>query len=427
VGVWPAAVALFAATLAAELALAPVSASVFGRVGVAGLVLNFIAIPAMALTQFCGMALVCLAPLWPAAAHGCGLASAWATTALVRSADLLLWAPWLSWQTPPVAAAWSAIYYLSLATLAWAATRRVRRMAWLSWSLSALVIVTGGVAWPASSAASLRVTMLDVGQGQAIAVQFPTGQTLLVDAGGGGGSFDVGARVVEPALWALGIRRVDWLAITHGDADHAGGAPSVLRDFHPREIWEGIPVPRDRRMQMLRADAQSSGVVWRRVLAGHAMEVGSVAVDVLGPPAPDWERRDNRNDDSVVIRLRYGDVAVLLTGDVERAAEAVLPLDRVGTLRFVSAPHHGSRTSSTPAFIHRWLPLVAFVSAGRGNSFGHPSSDVLARYSDRGVDVVRTDLDGAITLDTDGRTVTMSTISGRRWRFETVRLTGVGP
>ena len=105
--------------------------------------------------------------------------------------------------------------------------------------------------------------------------------------------------------------------------------------------------------------------------------------------AADWVAFHAADDDTRAIGLFLESVRrpAAFRVALERAAEAVLPLDRVGTLRFVSAPHHGSRTSSTPAFIHRWLPLVAFVSAGRGNSFGHPSSDVLARYSDRGVDV----------------------------------------
>ncbi len=244
-----------------------------------------------------------------------------------------------------------------------------------------------------------------------------SGQSLLLDAGGSATSFDVGARVVEPALWALGIRRLDWLALTHGDVDHAGGAPSVLRDLRPREVWEGIPVPRDARMQQLRANAEAQGVVWRRLLAGHVFETGSVLVEVLNPPAPDWERRDNRNDDSLVLRLQFGAVSLLLTGDIERPAEEALSLDHAPRLRLLSAPHHGSRTSSSPALLSGWRPQAVMVSAGRGNSFGHPAPEVLERYAAAGAEVFRTDVDGAIVIESDGRNVSVETASGRAWRL----------
>ena len=103
--------------------------------------------------------------------------------------------------------------------------------------------------------------MLDVGQGDALALQWPTGQTLLVDAGGLG-EFDVGGRVVTPALWALGVRRLDWLAFTHPDGDHIGGALAVASDLRPREIWEGIPVPKNReRANLARAAAAAAVAV----------------------------------------------------------------------------------------------------------------------------------------------------------------------
>jgi len=251
-------------------------------------------------------------------------------------------------------------------------------------------------------------------------VQFPTGQSLLLDAGGSASSFDIGARVVEPALWALGIRQLDWLAVTHGDVDHAGGAPSIVRDFRPREVWEGVPVPRDARMQGLRSDVHAQGAVWRRLATGHTFEVGSAVVEVLNPALPDWERRDNRNDDSIVVRVQFGEVSLLLTGDIERAIEDALVVDPASRLRLISAPHHGSRTSSTPGLLRRWLPHAVFVSAGRGNTFGHPAPDVLARYQRLGVEVFRTDLDGAVMIETDGAVVNVRTESGRSWRLSYV-------
>lgn len=425
-GIAAAAASMLAATLAAELVLAPISAAVFARMSVAGLVLNFVAIPAMTVVQLAGTVLAIIASSLPLLTGPLASAVHAGSWLLVHSANLVDILPWLSWQTPPVHWSWTALYFSGLALVWMVPRRRWRRIGGGIAALALTVIVSGPAVGRGPEAGRLRVAMLDVGQGQAIILQFPTGQTLMLDAGGSGTSFDVGARVVEPALWALGVRRLDWLAVTHGDADHSGGASSLLRDLHPREIWEGIPVPRDMRMQRLRAAAQQAGTVWRRLSTGHVFEVGSAEVEVLSPALPDWERRDNRNDDSVVVRVQFGDVAFLLTGDIERAAEATLPLDRRARLRVMSAPHHGSRTSSTPALVKGWLPHLVLVSAGRGNSFGHPAPDVLARYERAGVDVVRTDLDGAIIVDTDGRTVEVRTEIGGTRRLSSVNIEGGG-
>jgi competence protein ComEC len=266
----------------------------------------------------------------------------------------------------------------------------------------------------------LRVTFLDVGQGDSILVQFPTGQSLLVDAGGSATGFDIGTRVVRPAMWALGVRRLDWLAVTHGDIDHAGGALAIVNDLAPREVWEGVPVMRNATMQRLRAAADSQGGAWMRLVAGQSMEVGNTEIDVLNPPVPDWERPATRNDDSIVMRLAFGDVSVMLTGDIGASVEQSLSLATRPRLRLLKAPHHGSRTSSSAKLIGEWLPQAVIVSVGRGNTFGHPSPEVLARYAQYGVDIFRTDRDGAISVETDGRAVDLRTATGRRWRLTAV-------
>jgi competence protein ComEC len=418
---------MLAATVAAEVALMPISAAVFSRVSVAGLLLNFVAIPAMAVAQLASTVAVVVAPLSPLIARAAGAIARAGAVMLVRSADLVDVMPWLSWQTPPGWPGWIVIYYGGVTLALWGATpRRLSRICVFAAAGSLAMVLWSPVASGAGPPAGfLRIAMLDVGQGQSIAVQFPTGQSLLLDTGGSASSFDIGARIVEPVLWSLGIQRLDWLALTHGDIDHSGGAPSVLRDLRPREVWEGVPVPNDLRMQSLRADAHDDGVVWRRLASGHNLEVGSVLLDVLNPPLPDWERRATRNNDSLVMRLDFGRVSVLLTGDVERPAEDGLSLDRGPRLRVISAPHHGSRTSSSPGFLAAFLPQAAFVSAGRGNSFGHPSLDVLARYEQLGVEVFRTDRDGAILIETDGRSLNVRTMSGRVWHLSYVE-TGPG-
>lgn len=414
---WIAALGVLASTIAAELALVPILAVVFARVSVAGLLLNFVAIPAMTLAQLAGMAVVVFADWWPWAATLAALAAHAGAWALVWSSKLVDLVPELSWRVPPTAWAWTAAYYAAAVGMLVLPWRTARRGALAGAAVCLTVIVSApGVGASAPAPGWLRVSILDVGQGDAIAVQFPSGQSLLVDAGGVPGSFDIGGRVVAPALWALGMRRLDWLAVTHGDNDHVGGARSVLHDFLPREVWEGIPVPKNVRVRELRADAGDLGLVWRQMQRGHAFEVGGTVVEVLSPPQPDWERQKTRNADSIALRVRYGSVEIVLPGDFTRDEEALWP-DESGPppVRLLKVPHHGSSSASSPAFLKNLLPQAAFVSVGRNNLFGHPAPDVMARYEQFGVDVFRTDRDGAIIVETDGREVRLRTISGRRW------------
>jgi competence protein ComEC len=278
-----------------------------------------------------------------------------------------------------------------------------------------VILIAPGLEGARQPAGCLRVTVLDVGQGDSILVQFPTGHALLVDGGGAGG-FDIGGRVITPALWASGVRRLDYLAFTHPDLDHIGGVRSVARDMAPREIWEGVPVPRNPSRQSLLIESQRQGIVWRQLSAGHVITLGSVELDVINPPPADWERQRTRNEDSLVFRLRFAGVEMLLTGDAGQEFEARPgAADRDAPVRLLKVGHHGSRSSSTPDFVRDFAPQMAFISVGRSNLFGHPAPDVLDRYNAIGAAIFRTDQDGAIVIETDGRDVRVRTMRGRTW------------
>lgn len=407
--------ALFAATLAAEAALLPVAAAAFSRVSFAGLVLNFLAIPLMTVIQIAGLALVALASVAePFARSAAALAHA-ATTGLVESTRLVDALPWLVRRVPPPPAILIGAYYGGLAAALAPWRRPALRRAGIACAAGALVMLLAGQpAGLMERSDRLRVTFLDVGQGDAALVRFPGGRSLLVDAAGGPGRFDVGSRIVAPAVWALGVRRLDYLALTHGDPDHIAGAPAVLRDFRPREVWEGVPVPAHDPMRLVERDARARGSGWRVAQAGDRLRVGDVEIRVSHPPPPDWERQAVRNDDSLVLELVVGHVSIVLTGDVGRAVEPAVAAALGATpFRVVKVPHHGSAGSSSPAFVAAAKPRVAVVSAGRGNLYGHPRPEVLQRYRDAGAAIFRTDEDGAVTVETDGQVVEVHTRTGR--------------
>jgi competence protein ComEC len=146
---------------------------------------------------------------------------------------------------------------------------------------------------------------------------------------------------------------------------------------------------------------------------GEELRMGEARIVVLHPPAPDWERQRVRNDDSVVLEVVYGDVALLLTGDIGADVErALVPALIPAPTRILKVAHHGSRTSTSSELLHAWRPSVALISCGRGNRFGHPAMEVLDRLSAIGAAVFRTDRHGAITVETDGTTVRVQTYVG---------------
>ncbi len=400
-------VATLIGSLAVEVALLPVSASAFSRVTSAGLILNLLAVPAMGIVQIAAMAVTLISES-PLLAYSAGWTTHVAASALISSADLVKAAPWLAARVPPPAVWLVLVYYGAL--VATVIGRGRLRLASAVVYLAALGAVVSGAdvtRFGRTGASLLRLTVFDVGQGESMLIE--TGaHTLLVDTGGApfGGGIDIGRRVLAPALWARGIRSLDALLVTHGDPDHLGGAVAVADDFRPRQIWEGIRVPQHLPTQDLMHEAARLRIPITPLRAGETMRMDEVQLRVLHPTPPDWERRRVRNDDSVVLEVVYGDVAILLTGDISADIErAVVPRLTPAPIRVLKVAHHGSRTSSSSALLESWRPQFAVISCGRGNRFGHPTLEVLQRLEAIGATILRTDLDGQIELETDGRLV----------------------
>lgn len=258
---------------------------------------------------------------------------------------------------------------------------------------------------------SLEVAGIDVGQGDSILVITPDGKTLLVDAGGPTGgmepsstsNFDVGEDVVSPVLWSLHIRRLDAVELTHAHSDHMGGMPAVLRNFRPKQLWVGknpdIPA-----YVALLAEARSLGTKIQSFTAGDSFNFGGTHVHVLSPQ-PDYRPgRRPSNDDSLVVRISYRQTSALLEGDAQRKSEnAMLPENLRSNLLKVG--HHGSNTSTTPAFLNEVDPQYALISVGHHNSYRLPKPIVLERLQQDHVRTYRTDDLGATAFFLNGTTV----------------------
>jgi competence protein ComEC len=417
-----------AATICAELAVLPVSARVFSLVTVAGLALNFVAIPAMACAQVAGLGMLLASAVSDHVARACARLAHLGVEALVESARLVDVTPGVAQRVPPPTLTVVCVYYAScLGWLLLSRRRLCRTIAgfgtvasgawiWMGLSLPAArpLMPEAWPAWPDT----LRATFLDVGQGDATLVQFPGGDSMLIDAGGlAGSTFDIGTHIVVPATWALGTRRLSHFVLTHGDPDHVGGASVVLDDLRPATVWEGIAVAGHLPTERLRATAARGGIAWREVRQGDETAIGGVRVRVLSPAPPDWERRRVRNDDSVVLELRYGRSSIVLAGDAGRDVERqLLATFEPAAVRVLKAGHHGSAGSTSREWLDALRPRAIVVSAGRGNRFGHPASAVLDRARAVNARVFRTDTDGAIHLVSDGRRVMVSRWAAGDWQ-----------
>lgn len=282
------------------------------------------------------------------------------------------------------------------------------------------VLIDGGY-WIAQRyvRTGLRVTFLDVGQGDATVIEFPGSHVMVIDGGGFlSRTFDSGEAILAPFLWQKKIGRVDTLVLTHPHLDHYGGLEFLARHFGVTSFWSNGRQSKGSRRFIALGETLTERDIERHVLCRGAAvpepEIGGVRIQVLHPPC--GRTGLDTNNSSLVLRLGHGEVDVLLTGDVETTAEAML-LSTQATLdsEILKVPHHGSRTSSSQRFLEAVSPDVAVASLGHFNRFDFPSPEVVERYERQDVELLRTDTAGAVTITSDGRgyRVTITRQEGR--------------
>ncbi len=257
----------------------------------------------------------------------------------------------------------------------------------------------------------LKLTMLDVGQGDSFFLKLPDGELLIIDGGGFPGSdFDLGRNVILPELLERNHRKISALVMTHPDADHVKGFYVLAQRLQVDEFWLSSSFENVAEFMPLKEILQQNNISMRTLSKGERFNKGGVEFTVVWPKKQELELSENNR--SLVMRACYGKVCFLLTGDIEREAELSIAESGDSIQSHVlKVPHHGSRTSSTDNFLERAKPKLALISAGKRNRFRFPHSEVLDRLRDEKALVLRSDVHGQVEISTDGESVYLKTFS----------------
>lgn len=408
-----------ATTLSAMLPCVPLLSLLSSEIGAAGLLANVLAGP---VGELCALPLCLLHALlgfWPLLERGTAQAGGGALLIVRAVARLSAEQAGLRGALPvPSAAQLAVLGVLAVALMRFrcAPSRRC-------WALGIAVLgLLGCEALQRRSGAphgKLIASVLDVGQGDSTLIDFPDGSLWLVDGGGFVGSpVDPGRTSILPELRARRRSRIDVMVLSHPHPDHFTGLESVIRAVEVGEFWDtgqGLAQGAGPTYARIRALLAEKGVPVRgpTELCG-ARQLGGARVEVVSP-CPAFRPGFGANDNSLVIRLVWGERAFLFTGDAEHEAEQIL-LERQVPLRadFLKAGHHGSRTSSSPAFLDAVAPRVATMSTGVRNRFGHPHAPTLVKLAERSILALRTDRYGGVRIETDGRSLAVDSVADGR-------------
>ena len=406
------------ATIIASLVTAPIVAWHFGRVSLAAPVTNLAAAPLFGLAQPILFLTLVLAPIRALAsvlADGTGVLLLGIEKVGAIGAAL----PASALDVQP-----TALTALLLAASSGALLTACASRYWGTPALVCVCAISGALWWPLLRPPGnrLEVHVIDVGQGDAIALRTPRWRWILVDAGDQWRETDVGERIVAPYLRRRGGSIAAFI-LSHPHADHIGGAASILRRLPVGFVWDGgYPQPSSVYDEVL-SEARNRGVTWRSARVGNPIEIDGVTLTVLSPDSEEIANAPDANAASVVVMAEFRGARVLLTGDAEREVEARL-VQRFGShLRadVLKVGHHGSATSTTRPMIDAVQPRVAVVSVGAGNRYGHPSPDVLRALQTRGTHVLRTDDVGSVVVSIDGGPALRVETADSRWTLRRSR------
>ncbi len=398
-------------SLTAQLGVFPFVASSFNRVTFSSLILNYAALPLVALVMACGYIFLPLSFAIPFLAKLLAKGIKFFIDLLISCSHLFDSFSFISYRIPTPHLLTIIGYFLFLLLLLLPSKIRKQKLAFF---LCFLAFFTVLISYPFPSLSkNLKLTLIDVGQGESILVEFPGQKKMLIDGGGFlEGTFDPGENVVSPFLWKKGIKKIDYLVLTHAHPDHLNGLKAITRNFKIGEYWEAFsPLEDDTYTEFKRSLPLS--VSRKRLFRGDSHQEKKVRIEVLHPEKGEPYVYTIHNDQSLVLRFSYDQISFLLTGDIHIDAEKeILENSREIKSQVLKSPHHGSLSSSSKAFLDSVGPHIVVISVGEGNRYGFPDQEVLERYKEIGAKVYRTDLHGAVEVFSDGRRIFVRTAQG---------------
>jgi competence protein ComEC len=400
---------LFTLSLTAQLGVLPFIARSFHRVTFASLFLNLLAMPLIGVIMGIGFVYLAVSLLSSLLATYLAQVLTFLIRLFLGLTRLFEAIPAFSYRVPTPRLAIIIGYFTCLLLLVIPVRFKRQRPLTLTLFFIFLVILIT-YPFPAESSPSLKLTFLDVGQGDSILVEFPGRKKMLVDGGGvPGAAYDIGEQVVSPFLWSKGIRRLDYLVLTHAHPDHMNGLLAVTRNFRIGEFWEAFSPLANPVYDELKSGLRPS-VIQKRVFQGFRYQEGEVRLEALNPEAEDPFVGTISNEDSLVLRVSLGTISFLLAADIGLPAESkILEKGLEVRSQVLKSPHHGSRSSSSAPFLEKVRPQIIVITASRNNPYGVPHREVLDLYESVGAKILRTDERGAVEISSDGRTISIRT------------------
>lgn len=421
---------LLVVTLALQIGMLPLMARDFHRISLSAPVVNLVAVPTVGILVPLGFLTLATGLTLPGAGRLLAAPLTGLTALLVHVVQWFGHFPRWSYRIPgpPL---WLIVAFIVFG-VALAAAMRGTQKRWkvfgrgicFAWFACAVAIAVFPFS-PQWAKGKLEVSVLDVGQGDSLFVVSPDGKTMLIDGGGAFGGFatqeapigaatfgppsvgvEPGEEAVSPYLWSRGFRKLNVVALTHAHQDHLGGLVAILENFQVGRLWIGREVSSSglARLEQLARDRK---IPVEHELRGKSFDWDGVGGEFLAPEAsPDDSFSSAKNDDSLVLRLRFGERAFLLPGDAEKQSEhEILDGNPAEAVRadVLKIGHHGGKNSTTQPFLEAVRPQIGIISVGAANPYGHPSPELLERLEAAGVRILRTDRAGAVHVVTDGR------------------------
>ncbi|MEW6620772.1 MAG: DNA internalization-related competence protein ComEC/Rec2 [bacterium] len=394
---------LIATSVAVQIGLSPILIFYFNKLSLITVLANIIVVPLVSIILILGLAIAFIGMIFIPLANLIGIATSYIITSLLVCVFFFARIPYayIYLATPTFFDIGS--YYLIL----WAITRH-KRIGTTKVIIGILILIniflwTGGVV--KNSSRIMKVTFLDVGQGDAIFLEFPEGSNMLID-GGPSGFFDAGERIILPFLTSKGILNLDVVIVSHNDIDHYGGLLSVLKNFKVRKfvLSNGIE------NQELSRIIKEKGICHKVVKRGDKISgYPGIEIYILHPSDIMAESSDNNN--SVVVKILFNKISFLFAGDIEKEAQKkLLPFKEMLSAMVLKIPHHGSRNAYYSEFITEVNPEIGIIQVGRDNRFNFPHKEVIAGYEKIGTKIYQTDIHGAVTVKTDGEKIWVKTI-----------------